>query len=118
LADAYATIKVLVSQQGREQVGVVVNQVHRAGEGRKICQQLQGVLSRFVPQAFRTPDQAELLHLVGELPHDEAVREAVQSRQLLLVVQPGCPASLALMKLARHLEARWSATATPVRQNS
>ena len=41
LADAYATIKVLATQQGRAQVQVAVNQTQRLGEGRQVAQQLQ-----------------------------------------------------------------------------
>ncbi len=51
LTDAYATIKVLVGQQGRQQVRLVVNQTARVGDGRAITTQLQQVLDRFVVKA-------------------------------------------------------------------
>ena len=43
LTDAYATIKVLATTQGRRDIQLVVNQVGRAGEGRTIRGQLQQV---------------------------------------------------------------------------
>src|SRR5215510_7114610 len=40
LTDAYATIKVLATQQERRSVNLLVNQVARSGDGRVIAQQL------------------------------------------------------------------------------
>lgn len=100
LTDAYATIKVLAGQQQRELFRLAVNQVSRKGEGRAVQQQLQTVVDRFV----RTSDGAAVkLDLLGELPIDTAVREAVQKRKLLLEVQPGSPAALAMMAMAERL---------------
>ena len=48
LTDAYATIKVLATQQDRRQVRLIINQANRPGEGKLICGQLQQVLQRFV----------------------------------------------------------------------
>ena len=100
LTDAYATVKVLAAQQQREIFRLAVNQVSRKGEGRAVQQQLQTVVDRFV----RTGEGAAVkLDLLGELPTDTAVREAVQRRKLLLEVQPGSPAALAMIALAERL---------------
>src|SRR3990167_928965 len=48
LTDAYATIKVLASQQKRSSIRVVINQTARLGDGRAITTQLQQVLDCFV----------------------------------------------------------------------
>jgi len=48
MTDAYATIKVLATQQNRREIRLVVNQVGRIGEGRVIRTQLQLVVDRFV----------------------------------------------------------------------
>src|SRR3990167_3141683 len=77
MTDAYATIKVLSSQQSRESLHLVVNQVSRAGEGRAICTQLQTVVDRFVQGANGVVPK---LHFLGELPSDPAVRQAIQKR--------------------------------------
>ena len=51
LTDAYATIKVLATQQERRHVGLVINQANRVGEGKLICAQLQQVLARYTAAA-------------------------------------------------------------------
>ncbi len=97
LTDAYATVKVLVTEQHRRQVRLVVNQTARLGDGRAITTQLQQVLDRFVAT---DPGQViRLLHL-GDIPADPQVRQAVMRRQLLLHTTPACPASLALLLVA------------------
>ncbi|UDF34704.1 UNVERIFIED_ORG: MinD/ParA family protein [Shinella sp. XGS7] len=98
LTDAYATIKVLATQQGRRQVGLLVNQAGRPGEGKLICGQLQQVLQRFVGsgQAFR-------LDLLGEVRSDVAVRQAVLKRHLLLEHYPGSDAAQGIKALAARL---------------
>jgi len=100
MTDAYATVKVLSSQQQRGVIQLIVNQVSRLGEGRAIRAQLQRVVDRFVnPDA----EPAVKLDLMGEIPADPAVREAVQKRQLLLEVYPGSAAAKAVNALAAKL---------------
>jgi flagellar biosynthesis protein FlhG len=103
MTDAYATIKVLASQQGREQLHLVVNQVGRVGEGRAICQQLQQVVDRFVLTPAGT---APKLNLLGDIPLDNSVREAVRRRALLLELHPGCPASMGVVQIATKLNSK------------
>ena len=100
LTDAYATIKVLANTQQRRTLQLVVNQVRKAGEGRLVRQQLQQVVDRFVNPGLAEPLKLEL---VGELPADPSVREAVLRRELLLEWQPGAPASVAMGALASRL---------------
>ena len=101
LADAYATIKVLVGQQKRQTIRVVVNQTQRLGDGRAITTQLQQVLDRFV-----STDKSQGLRLthLADIPVDTSVRQAVMKRQLLLQSMPGCPAALAISQLASKVE--------------
>ncbi|GAP38035.1 MinD/ParA family protein [Piscinibacter sakaiensis] len=107
LTDAYATIKVLASQQERRLIRMVANQVSRPGEGRVIRGQLQQVIDRYVsPLLTREVDgSAEVvkLSLLGEVPIDPAVREAIQKRQLLMQMQPGCPSARAVQAVAEKL---------------
>jgi flagellar biosynthesis protein FlhG len=102
MTDAYATIKVLASTQGRRQVQLVVNQVRRGGEGRAVRQQLQQVVDRYVSPGLEAPVRLEYL---GEIPLDPAVRESVARRELLLDLQPGAPAAQAMAQLAQRLHA-------------
>jgi len=102
LTDAYATIKVLAMTQQRYRPQLVVNQVRKAGEGRAVRQQLQTVIDRYVSPTLPEPVTIEL---VGEVPIDPSVREAVLKRELLLNRQPKAPAALALNLLASRLRA-------------
>jgi len=103
MTDAYATIKVLSAQQGRETLHMVVNQVTRPGDGRTICNQLQQVVERFV----QGPNGASpKLTFLGDIPLDSSVREAVQKRQLLLELHPGSAAAQGVVQVATRLQAR------------
>ncbi len=101
LADAYAMVKVLVSEQQWEHVHLVVNQTVRPGDGRAITTQLQQVLDRFVVTA---PGQLMRLLHAGDVPADAMVRQAVMRRQLLMQSDPACPASLAILQIATRLD--------------
>jgi flagellar biosynthesis protein FlhG len=101
LTDAYATIKVLVGEQSRRQIRLVVNQTARLGDGRAITSQLQQVLDRFV--TAKPGEKVRLVHM-GDIPADPSVRQAVMKRQLLVQSIPGCPAALAIAQLAAKLE--------------
>jgi flagellar biosynthesis protein FlhG len=101
LTDAYATIKVLVGQQKRQTIQMVINQTARLGDGRAITGQLQQVLDRFVK--IESGLALRLIHL-GDIPSDQSVRQAVMRRQLLMQSTPGCPAALAISQLAAKIE--------------
>jgi flagellar biosynthesis protein FlhG len=101
LTDAYATIKVLVGQQQRQSVRVIINQTTRPGSGAAITNQLQQVLDRFVVAALDRP--IRLIHM-GDIPVDPEVRQAIMRRNLLMQATPGCPAGVAITQLARSLE--------------
>lgn len=101
LTDAYATIKVLATQQQRQQIRLVVNQAVRPGDGKNITAQLQQVLNRFITS--RSGQNLRLVHM-GDIPSDPSVKEAIMRRQLLLVSAPGCPAALAVGQIAARVE--------------
>jgi flagellar biosynthesis protein FlhG len=106
LTDAYATIKVLATQQDRRVIKLVVNQVNRVGEGRVIRGQLQQVVDRFVtPGLVEIGQSGVKLDLLGEIPIDLAVREAVQKRQLLMEWLPGCEAAKGIRLVAEKMMA-------------
>ncbi len=101
LTDAYATIKVLVGQQHRQTIRLVVNQSTRPGSGQAITNQLQQVLNRFVSKDGEP--SVKLIHL-GDIPIDPKVREAIMRRQLMMQYTPDCPAGQAIVQLAKVLE--------------
>jgi flagellar biosynthesis protein FlhG len=116
MTDAYATIKLLVTQQERRLIRVVVNQVSAAGEGRTIRKQLQLVVDRFVcPHLDGGKGAVVTLDLQGEIPTDPAVRDAVRRRALLLELTPGSPAAKAVTAIAARMGAEAPRPAAPVK---
>jgi flagellar biosynthesis protein FlhG len=103
LTDAYATIKVLATTQGRRKVNLLVNQTRRPGEGRTVRAQLQQVVDRYVNPGLDAASGPVRLELFGEVPADPAVRECVLRRQLLLETQPGSAAGLGIIAAAGRL---------------
>jgi len=102
LADAYATIKVLALMQQRTSLKLVFNQARSEAEGRKLAEQLQSVVDRFVNAQV---EKSVKLDYLGLIPGDAAVRDAARKRQLLFVREPRAPASIALAALAQLLDA-------------
>lgn len=102
LTDAYAAIKVLATGQGRRRMSLLVNQTRRPGDARTVRQQLQQVVDRYVNPGLDSPVR---LDLVGELPADPAMREAVQRRELVFETLPGAPVSIALAAIAGRMTA-------------
>ncbi|NDY91520.1 MinD/ParA family protein [Ideonella livida] len=100
LTDAYATIKVLATTQGRRELRLVVNQVQKAGEGRQVRAQLQQVVDRYVTPGLDGPVRLDFL---GEVPADVSVRDAVRRRQLLLECFPGSSAAVAVVAVATRM---------------
>jgi flagellar biosynthesis protein FlhG len=103
MTDAYATIKVLATTQGRRKINLLVNQTRKTGEGRTVRQQLQQVVDRYVNPGLDSP---VVLELMGEVPLDTAVREAVLRRQLMMETMPGAPAAQALVQAATRMVTR------------
>jgi flagellar biosynthesis protein FlhG len=100
MTDAYATVKLLATQQDRRRMHLVVNQVPRRGDGRAVAAQLQQVVDRFVAAPLGEP---VTLPLLGDVPTDPAVRDAVKRRQLVVLTLPGSQAAQAIVALAARL---------------
>jgi flagellar biosynthesis protein FlhG len=101
MTDAYATIKVLAASQKRRAIRIVVNQRVPGTEARGITAQLQQVIDRYVSPGLDAP---LTLELVGDVPADDAVRDAVRRRQLLGDSFPGSPAARAVAALAARID--------------
>jgi flagellar biosynthesis protein FlhG len=100
MTDAYATIKVLASSQGRRHVRLIVNQRVVGTDGPGVAGQLQRVVDRHVSPGLEAP---LVLELVGDVPADASVRDAVRKRQLLVECFPGCDAAQAIAAAAAKL---------------
>jgi flagellar biosynthesis protein FlhG len=103
MTDAYATIKVLATTQGRRDLKLLVNQSLKATDARTVRNQLQAVVDRYVTPTLAAGEPAVRLELLGGVPADAAVREAVQKRQLMMLQSPGAPAAIAVSEAAARL---------------
>ncbi len=100
LADAYATIKVMVKQQGRSRFSLVMNEASKA-RGQAISQQLQQVSTQFLRGRHGSPISMSYL---GAIPADPAVERSVCLRKLLMTSSPKSPAASAILEIAKSLE--------------
>ncbi len=100
MTDAYATIKVLASSQGRRHLRLLVNQRVAGVDAPGVAAQLQRVVDRHVSPGL---DRPLVLELIGDVPADPSVRDAVRRRQLLAECFPGCEAAQAIAAAAGKL---------------
>jgi flagellar biosynthesis protein FlhG len=100
MTDAYATIKVLASTQKRRAIRVVVNQRVPGTDARGVTAQLQQVIDRYVSPGLDAP---VTLELIGDVPSDGSVRDAVRKRQLLAEAFPGSAAAQAVAAIAAKM---------------
>ncbi len=100
MTDAYATIKVLAAAQKRRAIRVVVNQRVPGTDARGVTAQLQQVIDRYVSPGLETP---VTLELIGDVPSDGSVRDAVRKRRLLAECFPGSAAAQAIAAVAAKM---------------
>lgn len=103
ITDAYALIKVLNLQYGIDHFRILANMTRSEKEGKALFGKLMNVSERFLDVA---------LQYVGNIPHDEHLRRAVQRRKPVLEAYPRCAASKALRNLADQAS-RWPLPAGP-----
>ena len=93
ITDAYGLIKGL--HRFQVQMHLLVNQAANRVEGQQAAARLQGACRRFL--------QLEL-PLLGIIPEDAHVGQAVRAQQPLCIVYPRCPAVRALEEVAARLQ--------------
>lgn len=103
LTDAYAFIKLLHRDYGLFRFQVLCNQVRSVSQGRLLFEKLYRVTDRYLDVT---------LDYFGAVPHDEAIKKAVQMQQPVVTAFPTSPASQALQSLARKVES-WPLNRTP-----
>jgi flagellar biosynthesis protein FlhG len=104
--DSYATIKILNQFHGRSEFLMVVNQINPACSGQigaSVVSHLQKVISRFINSNDKKPVQIEL---IGSIPLDPAVPQAIRQRQLLTETSPDAPSTYLINRLADTLRTR------------
>jgi flagellar biosynthesis protein FlhG len=91
IVDAYAIIKIILSEECDKPVHLLVNSVERAEEARRIFNQINSVVKRFLGR--------EVSYL-GHISRDSHVLEAVKNQVLVTGRFPDAPASACFRELA------------------
>lgn len=91
IADAYATLKVVTRDNPSARLCLVVNMARSEADAGAAARRLQLVCRRFLG--------VEVEYL-GWVPQDAAVPGAVRAQRPFALAQPGCPASLAVGRIA------------------
>ena len=94
LTDAYALIKVLARDHHQHCFKIVTNDVSGEAEGLEVFKKLARVTDRFLNVS---------LDMLGFVPHDASVREAVRMQRPFCEVFPEEPAAQGLRKIARRI---------------
>ncbi len=106
LMDSYATIKILNRIHGRSEFLLIVNQAdpNCSGEiGATVVGHLRNVISKFIDSDQKRPVKIEL---IGSIPLDPAIPQAIRQRQLLAEMCPDAPSAGLMNYLADFLHAR------------
>ncbi len=106
IMDSYATIKILNQLYGRNEFLVIINQANpdRSGQiGATVVGHLRKVISRFLDSSDKKPVRLEL---IGSIPMDPAVSEAIRHRRLLAETNPDAPCASFMNHLADFLHTR------------
>jgi flagellar biosynthesis protein FlhG len=97
ITDAYALIKLLSRDYGRDRFHILANMTHNLHEGRELFSKLTRVSERFLDVT---------LDYMGAVPADEYMRKAVQRQQAVVSSFPGSKAAMAFKKLAEQAD-KW-----------
>jgi len=94
LADAYALIKVLSQEYGISRFQILANMVTSTQHGRRIYAKLASVADQFLDVS---------LGFLGSIPHDVALKKAVQNQKPVTLDAPHSPSAIAFQGLAKKL---------------
>ena len=106
LMDSYATMKILNQTYGKNEFSLIVNQANPiscAQVGNTVAGHLKNVISRFIDSKEKKPVRLEL---IGSIPLDPAIPQAIRRRQLLSESCPDAPSAHMLNDLADSIRAR------------
>ena len=91
LTDAYALMKILNRDHGRDRFRLLANMTRSAAQARELYLRILRVSDRFLSVS---------LDYMGMVPDDDSVRRAVQRQRAVVEAFPDSPAALAFKKLA------------------
>lgn len=94
VVDAYAMIKLLHQQAPSKPIWIIINEVVGIGDADRVFTQLQSAATRFLNHR---------LVLLGSIPRDAELVEAVREQIPVVRYAPDTPASRALRSIAKQL---------------
>jgi flagellar biosynthesis protein FlhG len=94
IVDAYAVIKILLSEDAGKSIHVLINSVQDEGEAREVFRQINSVVQKFLNR--------EVTYL-GHVERDAQLVQAVRSQVLVTHRFPGAPSSRNFRQIARQL---------------
>ncbi len=103
LTDAYALIKVMKLQHGVEHFKVLVNMAENTQAAREVFSRLYNACDHFLSGVS--------LDLLGFLPRDKSVRQAVVEQRPFCALNSQSPVSLAVRKVAETVQT-WDVSAS------
>lgn len=94
LTDAYALIKVLNQDHGIQRFQILANMVTSSVHGKRIYSKLTSVADKFLNVS---------LGFLGSVPHDNALKKAVQNQTSVAILSPHSPSAVAFQGIAKKL---------------
>lgn len=92
--DAYAATKILALDHGCRNFEVITNMVANEAAGRSLFARFQDIVSRFLPAS---------VDLLGSVPADRHMRDAVLHHKACVLAYPHSPAAMAIARIAARL---------------
>jgi flagellar biosynthesis protein FlhG len=94
IVDAYAIIKIILSENPKKNIQVLINSVERSEEAHEVFCQINSVVKRFLSRE---------IDYLGHIERDAHVPQAVRSQMLVTHRFPNAPASRCFRDLARRI---------------
>jgi flagellar biosynthesis protein FlhG len=94
IVDAYAVIKIILAEDPKKQIQVLINSVESAEDAHEVFCQINSVVKRFLNRE---------IGYLGHIERDSHVPHAVRSQMLVMHRYPNAPASRCFRDLARRL---------------
>ena len=94
IVDAYAIIKIVLSEDSEKPIRVIVNSVKKAEDAHEVFGQINSVVKRFLNRE---------IDYLGHVERDYHVQRAVKSQMLVTHCFPNAPASRCFRDLARQI---------------
>jgi flagellar biosynthesis protein FlhG len=95
LVDAYAMVKVVHLRDPQKPLWLLVNNAQNEEEAEETIEQLQAAIQRFLKKE---------IHVLGMVPTDAFMLQAVRQQRCVVELYPHAPASKALSRAAKQLQ--------------